>query len=490
MFVHYSHTLLYHFLSLDISSRFTMDPNSHFSSSTSKSNHTNKRSEKEDVAKSEPAVTLHYAALPDKVSIKKEHVAKIMGMVPYDYEEVKKTWEQYKKEVRAYAVDEIKKRILKEAQTISDEGFLPVLIRNGEESRPPRKFNDIMLWWRQLFDVGDYMITDYEDIQAASQTLNHLQNGMWKKYWAKDMEYDFMQTMNWCYDDESYNQLQRQCKRTGFEVIGCVAKNIAAVKGEIVKYWQRSCRNDTDSRVYVYKSRPTTSAYGKDGKYVKLEKGEFTFTVPRKTMKPAGEMQLPVLNQGKVGRTFVHFSLLLCSFFPFQLIYIYIFASIIYSMQKRLQPPLDNNDTEEEETDEEGENPPEQPPAPPQQETNQPKEGEIPPEQPHAPPQQETNQPTAKNVVEQPDIDSHASTPPIVKKHRRNIEKNKAFWESQGWNASKKNAARKKPSATGSRKKKTLEAQPQGPSASTRTRNKVRLKVELFLLLCFFLILN
>ena len=334
-----------------------MDPNSHFSSSTSKSNHTNKRSEKEDVAKSEPAVTLHYAALPDKVSIKNEHVAKIMGMVPYDYEEVKKTWEQYKKEVRAYAVDEIKKRILKEAQTISDEGFLPVLIRNGEESRPPRKFNDIMLWWRQLFDQGDYMITDYEDIQAASQTLNHLQNGMWKKYWAKDMEIDFMQTMNWCYDEESYNQLQRQCKRTGFEVIGCVAKNIAAVKGEIVKYWQRSCRNDTDSRVYVYKSRPTTSAYGKDGKYVKLEKGEFTFTIPRKTTKPAGEKQLPVLNHGKVGRTFVHFSLLLCSFFPFQLIYIYIFASIIYSMQKRLQPPLDNNDTEEEETDEEGENP-------------------------------------------------------------------------------------------------------------------------------------
>ena len=476
-----------------------MDPNSHFSSSTSKSNHTNKRSEKEDVAKSEPAVTLHYAALPDKVSIKKEHVAKIMGMVPYDYEEVKKTWEQYKKEVRAYAVDEIKKRILKEAQTISDEGFLPVLIRNGEESRPPRKFNDIMLWWRQLFDVGDYMITEYEDIQAASQTLNHLQNGMWKKYWAKDMEIDFMQTMNWCYDEESYNQLQRQCKRTGFEVIGCVAKNIAAVKGEIVKYWQRSCRNDTDSRVYVYKSRPTTSAYGKDGKYVKLEKGEFTFTVPRKTMKPAGEMQLPVLNQGKVGRTFVHFSLLLCSFFPFQLIYIYIFALIIYSMQKRLQPPLDNNDTEEEETDEEGENPPEQPPAPPQQETNHnndteeeetDEEGENPPEQPPAPPQQETNQPTAKNVVEQTDIDTHASTPSITKRNRKNLAKNKDFWENLGFNAKNKNAARKKPSATGSRKKKTLEAQPQGPSASTRTRNKVRLKVELFLLLCFFLILN
>ena len=467
-----------------------MDPNSHFSSSTSKSNHTNKRNEKEDVAKSEPAVTLHYAALPDKVSIKNEHVAKIMGMVPYDYEEVKKTWEQYKKEVRAYAVDEIKKRILKEAQTISDEGFLPVLIRNGEESRPPRKFNDIMLWWRQLFDQGDYMITDYEDIQAASQTLNHLQNGMWKKYWAKDMEIDFMQTMNWCYDEESYNQLQRQCKRTGFEVIGCVAKNIAAVKGEIVKYWQRSCRNDTDSRVYVYKSRPTTSAYGKDGKYVKLEKGEFTFTVPRKTMKPAGEMQLPVLNQGKVGRTFVHFSLLLCSFFPFQLIYIYIFASIIYSMQKRLQPPLDNNDTEEEETDEEGENPHEQPPSPPQRETNQPKEGENPPEQPPAPPQQETNQPTAKNVVEQTDIDTHASTPSITKRNRKNLAKNKDFWENLGFNAKKKNEARKKPSATGSRKKKTLEAQPQGPSASTRTRNKVRLKVELFLLLCFLLILN
>ena len=467
-----------------------MDPNSHFSSSTSKSNHTNKRNEKEDVAKSEPAVTLHYAALPDKVSIKKEHVAKIMGMVPYDYEEVKKTWEQYKKEVRAYAVDEIKKRILKEAQTISDEGFLPVLIRNGEESRPPRKFNDIMLWWRQLFDQGDYMITDYEDIQAASQTLNHLQNGMWKKYWAKDMEIDFMQTMNWCYDEESYNQLQRQCKRTGFEVIGCVAKNIAAVKGEIVKYWQRSCRNDTDSRVYVYKSRPTTSAYGKDGKYVKLEKGEFTFTIPRKTTKPAGEKQLPVLNHGKVGRTFVHFSLLLCSFFPFQLIYIYIFASIIYSMQKRLQPPLDNNDTEEEETDEEGENPHEQPPSPPQRETNQPKEGENPPEQPPAPPQQETNQPTAKNVVEQTDIDTHASTPSITKRNRKNLAKNKDFWENLGFNAKKKNEARKKPSATGSRKKKTLEAQPQGPSASTRTRNKVRLKVELFLLLCFLLILN
>jgi len=467
-----------------------MDPNSHFSSSTSKSNHTNKRNEKEDVAKSEPAVTLHYAALPDKVSIKNEHVAKIMGMVPYDYEEVKKTWEQYKKEVRAYAVDEIKKRILKEAQTISDEGFLPVLIRNGEESRPPRKFNDIMLWWRQLFDQGDYMITDYEDIQAASQTLNHLQNGMWKKYWAKDMEIDFMQTMNWCYDEESYNQLQRQCKRTGFEVIGCVAKNIAAVKGEIVKYWQRSCRNDTDSRVYVYKSRPTTSAYGKDGKYVKLEKGEFTFTIPRKTTKPAGEKQLPVLNHGKVGRTFVHFSLLLCSFFPFQLIYIYIFASIIYSMQKRLQPPLDNNDTEEEETDEEGENPHEQPPSPPQRETNQPKEGENPPEQPPAPPQQETNQPTAKNVVEQTDIDTHASTPSITKRNRKNLAKNKDFWENLGFNAKKKNEARKKPSATGSRKKKTLEAQPQGPSASTRTRNKVRLKVELFLLLCFFLILN
>lgn len=307
-----------------------MDPNSHFSSSTSTAKNTNKRSEEEDVAKSEPAVTLHYAALPDKVSIKKEHVAKIMGMVPYDYEEVKKTWDRYKKEVRAYAVDEIKKRILKEAQTISGEGLFPVLIRNGEESRPPRKFNDIMLWWRQLFDEGDYMLTKFEGIQAASQTLNHLQNGMWKKYWAKDMEIQFMETMNWCYDEESYKQLQSQCKRTGFEVIGCVAKNIGAVKGEIVKYWQKSCRNDTDSRVYVYKSRPTTSAYDKDGKYVKLFKGEFTFTAPKTIMKPAGEMQLPVLNQGKVGRTFVHLSLLLCSFFPFQLFFYFFLLFISF----------------------------------------------------------------------------------------------------------------------------------------------------------------
>jgi hypothetical protein len=221
-----------------------------------------------------------------------------------------------------------------------------------------------------------------------------------------------------------------------------------------------------------------------------LPRTSLKFTIPRKTTKPAGEKQLPVLNHGKVGRTFVHFSLLLCSFFPFQLIYIYIFASIIYSMQKRLQPPLDNNDTEEEETDEEGENPHEQPPSPPQRETNQPKEGENPPEQPPAPPQQETNQPTAKNVVEQTDIDTHASTPSITKRNRKNLAKNKDFWENLGFNAKKKNEARKKPSATGSRKKKTLEAQPQGPSASTRTRNKVRLKVELFLLLCFLLILN
>ena len=117
-----------------------------------------------------------------------------MQIVSYYYEEIKKTWEQYIKEATAYAVDEIKKRFLHVAWRIQEEGFKPVLIRNGEESRPLRKFSDIMLWWRPLLMMDITCFNSFHKTEAATKTLSCLQHGTWKKYWAKDLEVNFMET--------------------------------------------------------------------------------------------------------------------------------------------------------------------------------------------------------------------------------------------------------------------------------------------------------
>jgi hypothetical protein len=54
---------------------------------------------------------------------------------------------------------------------------------------------------------------------------------MWEKFWDRNMEEQFMNECWWTNVQEVKDKTQKECSRAGYVMKGCVAKNIAHVKG-------------------------------------------------------------------------------------------------------------------------------------------------------------------------------------------------------------------------------------------------------------------
>jgi hypothetical protein len=175
------------------------------------------------------AIDLHYDALVPNGHIDSTHVHKIMGYKIKSEDEENRLiaqWQDWKKEVRVWAAFEIKQKMKEEALQITQDGQFVTPTVNGYKVS---KFLDIKKWWAMA----------PADCHKSEATFFHLAYGMWEKFWKRTMEEQFMNAFGWTYDQEVKEKAQKECGQAGYVMKGCVAKNIAHVKGEIVKGLQK-----------------------------------------------------------------------------------------------------------------------------------------------------------------------------------------------------------------------------------------------------------
>ncbi len=160
-------------------------------------------------------------------------------------------WQDWKKEVRVCAAFEIKQKMKEEALQITQDDQFGTPTVNGHKVS---KFLDIKKWWAVA----------PADCHKSEATFSHLAYGMWEKFLERTMEEQFMNEFGWTYDQEVKEKSQKECGRAGYVMKGCVAKNIAHVKGEIVKGLQKRGRQ-VDSGKTIKKMRAKDEAYTEDG---------------------------------------------------------------------------------------------------------------------------------------------------------------------------------------------------------------------------------
>ena len=223
-----------------------------------------------------PAIGLHHDALIPNGVIDANHVNKIMGYKIKSNEERTATinqWQAWKKAVRGWAGFHIKNLILTKAKTIptNDENMITPTV-NGQLVA---KFLDIRKWWASA----------PVDCRKSEATFTYLAFGMWEKFWEKKLEEQFMNTFGWSYDNDVKEDIQKKCNRSGYEMKGCIAKNISHVKGELVKSLQKKGRQAEHGKTIKKRRCKEEASYDK-GNYIKRR--AVTVTVAVKADVEAG----------------------------------------------------------------------------------------------------------------------------------------------------------------------------------------------------------
>ena len=120
------------------------------------------------------------------------------------------------------------------------------------------KFLGIRRWWASA----------PANCRKSEATFTYLFLGMWEKFWEKKMEEDLMNTVGWSYDNEIKDAIQKECGHSGYDMKGCIAKNICHVKGELVKSLQKKGRQAEHGKT-IKKRRSKEEAYNEKGNYIK-----------------------------------------------------------------------------------------------------------------------------------------------------------------------------------------------------------------------------
>jgi hypothetical protein len=161
--------------------------------------------------------------------IDEDHVNKIMGYKIKTNDERTATisqWQLWKKAVCCWAGFHIKRMILKEAkQMLTNDDMITTRV-NGQIVG---KFLDIQRWWASA----------PANCCKSEATFTYLAFGMWETFWEKKLEEELMNTFGWNYDNEIKGAIQKECGHSGYEMKGCIVKNICHVKDELVKSLQK-----------------------------------------------------------------------------------------------------------------------------------------------------------------------------------------------------------------------------------------------------------
>ena len=137
--------------------------------------------------------------------------------------------------------------------------------------KPIENFDDVQQWWK---------LSNPTCIKTKA-TYAHLAYDMWKTGWEKQWEKDFMTTNGWSYDEKVMTNIQNTCGRKGYNMKGCVAKNIKQVKGQIVKEMEKQGENCHGK--LVKKRQDNSEAYTEDNKYIRSKKVTIRIT-PKETV--------------------------------------------------------------------------------------------------------------------------------------------------------------------------------------------------------------
>ena len=217
-----------------------------------------------DVLDDPTFLRIHFRELP-KDSVSREHVISLLGPEKSKenstVEDRLSLIERRQADVRAWAREHIKKRIVGNARKL---GFRLNGDKPGEGE--VRTFADLKLWWR----------TRERKDQQAADDLGYVLYGWFdqNKKWERKLERKFMAECKWAYTAESVDEANKNAKKTGVVLKGCVALTMTYMKVEAVRQMQRVGKKSRHGLV-ITKSRPGGKSYNDRGKYVKRKEGQY-----------------------------------------------------------------------------------------------------------------------------------------------------------------------------------------------------------------------
>lgn len=207
---------------------------------------------------------IHFRELP-KDSVSREHVISLLGPEKSKenstVEDRQSLIERRQADVRAWAREHVKKRIIGNARKL---GFRLNGDNPGEGE--VRTFADLKKWWR----------TRERKDQQAADDLGYVLYGWFdqNKKWERKLERKFMEEHKWAYNAESVDEANKNAKKTGVVLKGCVALTMTYMKVESVRQMQRVGKKSRHGLI-ITKSRPGGKSYNASGKYVKRKEGQY-----------------------------------------------------------------------------------------------------------------------------------------------------------------------------------------------------------------------
>ena len=209
---------------------------------------------------------LHIAALPSDKKIDTKLVHQLLGVGTHSPEKIADEIRRYsdcKHYVRSWAALSIKKKIIAAAKVIPDSLDTVEIRHKGDVIY---SFAELLRWWDENCEEPDIRYFN---------SVSYVCHNDFEPGWEVTMEQEFMRTFKWSYLESSSRERQDNCKRSGFTMKGCIAKNISNVKCEMMKQLNMVGKK---KGVSISKVRPKEKAWNESGKYMRKKKDVYVPT--------------------------------------------------------------------------------------------------------------------------------------------------------------------------------------------------------------------
>lgn len=218
-------------------------------------------------------VQVHFAALPSDVPITVQHVHQMLGVGNHTEEEIDECLEklqEMKSSVRTWGATNIRAKMAEIARKLPTNDLTLALEYNNN---PVTNFGDIKKWWQ---------LPEVQSDDRARNSMYYICYGYFEESpeWEIFLETQCMAAHKWVYTQQSKDSIQSKNRRKGYQIKGCVARNLANVKHELVKQLQKAGREHNSFHRFT-KSRTKDDNVQLESK--RRKKGEFYY---KSTMSP------------------------------------------------------------------------------------------------------------------------------------------------------------------------------------------------------------
>jgi len=199
-------------------------------------------------ASSKQPKVLHYGALPSTKPLTLTHIHQILGLGNHSNERIQKTLYELgllKKDVREWAGEQLKSTMAAIARSMGTQANTAKMLLNNQEIR---SFSQLKQWWSDTQNQTE--VSNRNSIYYCLYGYFEDSHG-----WEEELEAIYMSKFDITYNEDSKKVMQEQCKRKGYKMKGCIAKNIAMVKHELVKQVQKAGRVNDEGMSFT-RNRP------------------------------------------------------------------------------------------------------------------------------------------------------------------------------------------------------------------------------------------